>query len=134
MMRQPSAPRMQRGAAFFPKALAFCADLRYNGQDRAKEDDPVRMLLKGGLVYEHGSFSPMDIEVTDGVVTARGASLFPSGGTEQVFPLNGLFVFPGFADVHVHLREPGFSIRKPLPPAPVPAPGAATPPCAPCPI
>ena len=72
----------------------------------------MRMLLKGGLVYEHGSFSPMDIEVTDGVVTARGASLFPSGNAEQVFPLNGLFVFPGFADVHVHLREPGFSYKE----------------------
>ena len=72
----------------------------------------MRMLLKGGLVYDHGSFSPMDIEVTDGVVTARGASLFPSGGSEQVFPLNGLFVFPGFADVHVHLREPGFSYKE----------------------
>ena len=72
----------------------------------------MRMLLKGGLVYDHGSFSPMDIEVTDGVVTARGASLFPSGSSEQVFPLNGLFVFPGFADVHVHLREPGFSYKE----------------------
>ena len=72
----------------------------------------MRMLLKGGLVYDHGSFSPMDMEITDGVVTARGASLFPSGGTEQVFPLNGLFVFPGFADVHVHLREPGFSYKE----------------------
>ena len=71
----------------------------------------MRMLLKNGLVYERGTFVPMDIEVTDGIVTGRGHSL----SSEQpgvVFELNGLHVFPGFVDVHVHLREPGFSYKE----------------------
>ena len=71
----------------------------------------MRMLLKKGLVYERGTFVPMDIELTDGIVTGRGDSLL-SGQPDVVFELNGLHVFPGFVDVHVHLREPGFSYKE----------------------
>jgi len=70
------------------------------------------MLLKGGRVYDHGELIPMDIEITDGIVTARGASISPQPYTDRVFHLNGLSVFPGFVDVHVHLREPGFSYKE----------------------
>ena len=31
---------------------------------------------------------------------------------DRVFDLDGLSVFPGFADAHVHLREPGFSYKE----------------------
>ena len=72
----------------------------------------MRMLLKGGRVYDHGELIPMDIEITDGIVTARGASILPTPYTDRVFHLNGLSVFPGFVDVHVHLREPGFSYKE----------------------
>jgi len=72
----------------------------------------VRMLLKGGQVYDRGTFVPVDIEVTDGVVTARGASISNASEYDRVFHLNGLHVFPGFVDVHVHLREPGFSYKE----------------------
>ena len=71
----------------------------------------MRMLLKQGLVYERGTFVPMDIELTDGMVTGWGASL-SSDRSDVVFELNGLHVFPGFVDVHVHLREPGFSYKE----------------------
>ena len=30
----------------------------------------------------------------------------------SVYDLNGNFVFPGFCDVHVHFREPGFSYKE----------------------
>ena len=30
----------------------------------------------------------------------------------SVYDLNGKFVFPGFCDVHVHFREPGFSYKE----------------------
>lgn len=71
----------------------------------------MKTLLKGGLVYDHGALVPMDIEVTDGVITARAASILPTADS-RVFELNGLAVFPGFVDVHVHLREPGFSYKE----------------------
>ncbi len=70
----------------------------------------MRMLLKGGQVYENGHLVPMDIEVTDGVVTGRGQAI--SSNADKVFDCRGLAVFPGFADVHVHLREPGFSYKE----------------------
>ena len=70
----------------------------------------MRMLLKGGLVYEHGHLVPMDVEITDGIVTGRGEAI--SSNAEKVYDCRGLAVFPGFADVHVHLREPGFSYKE----------------------
>ena len=70
----------------------------------------MQMLLKDGLVYENGHLVPMDIEVTDGIVTGRGQAI--SSNADKVFDCRGLAVFPGFADVHVHLREPGFSYKE----------------------
>lgn len=70
----------------------------------------MRMLLKGGLVYEQGRLVPMDLEITDGVVTGRGQAF--SSGADMVFDCHGMAAFPGFADVHVHLREPGFSYKE----------------------
>ncbi|MBQ7138720.1 MAG: dihydroorotase, partial [Clostridia bacterium] len=68
------------------------------------------MLLKGGQVYDHGQLVAMDIEVTDGIVTGRGQAI--SSNFDKVYDCRGLAVFPGFADVHVHLREPGFSYKE----------------------
>ena len=70
----------------------------------------MRMLLKGGQVYDHGQLVAMDIEVTDGIVTGRGQAI--SSNADKVYDCRGLAVFPGFADVHVHLREPGFSYKE----------------------
>ena len=70
----------------------------------------MRMLLKGGQVYDHGQLVAMDIEVTDGIVTGRGQAI--SSNADKVFDCRGYAVFPGFADVHVHLREPGFSYKE----------------------
>ena len=71
----------------------------------------MRMLLKGGLMYDEGRLLPMDLVVEDGVISARGSGL-SAEGADHVFELNGLAVFPGFVDVHVHLREPGFSYKE----------------------
>ena len=70
----------------------------------------MRILLKGGQVYDRGQLVPMDIEVTDGIVTGRGQAI--SSNADKVFDCRGFAVFPGFADVHVHLREPGFSYKE----------------------
>lgn len=70
----------------------------------------MRMLLKGGQVYAHGHLVPMDVEITDGVVTRCDKDI--STIADKVFDCRGLAVFPGFADVHVHLREPGFSYKE----------------------
>ena len=70
----------------------------------------MRVLLKGGQVYDHGRLVPMDVEVEDGIVTGLGLAV--SSNADQVYDCRGFAVFPGFADVHVHLREPGFSYKE----------------------
>jgi len=47
-----------------------------------------------------------DVWIEGGVVQGVGADLSPSGAEE--FDATGLIVAPGFIDMHVHLREPGF--------------------------
>ncbi|MGN0779298.1 MAG: dihydroorotase [Aristaeellaceae bacterium] len=71
----------------------------------------MRMLLKGGQVYDEGRLLPMDLMVEDGIIASRGMDL-SNEKVDTVFDLNGLAVFPGFVDVHVHLREPGFSYKE----------------------
>ena len=60
-----------------------------------------------------------------------GASI--AGSALSALDSSRFVVFPGFCDVHVHFREPGFSIRRPSPRAAGLPPGAATRRSAPCP-
>ncbi len=59
----------------------------------------MRILLKNGSVFSGGAFTPQGVSIGSVSVSA-------------VFDCTGLAVFPGFADVHVHLREPGFSYKE----------------------
>ncbi len=51
----------------------------------------------------NGQGNPVDISVSGGVF---------GGASDTVFKFNNCAVFPGFIDVHVHLREPGFSYKE----------------------
>ncbi len=70
----------------------------------------MQWLLKGGAALCRGEWRQMDVEVTDGVVTGRAPAI--SSASAKVLDCRGLALFPGFADVHVHLREPGFSYKE----------------------
>ena len=48
-----------------------------------------------------------DVWIEDGVIKGVGANLTAAAGAE-VIDATGLIVAPGFIDMHVHLREPGF--------------------------
>lgn len=71
----------------------------------------MRTLLKGGLLYEDSCWRRSDVEITDGIVSACGENLI-SHSPDVVLDIDGLAVFPGFVDVHTHLREPGFSYKE----------------------
>lgn len=73
----------------------------------------MKLLLSGGTVYtERGdSFSKCDISVSDGKIDFISPHI-SSKGFDAVYNLKSLFVFPGLVDVHVHLREPGFSYKE----------------------
>jgi dihydroorotase len=67
----------------------------------------ARMLIKNGRVVDpaNGIDAVMDVLVADGKIEKVGRRLRP--GDVEVIDAKGLHVFPGFVDMHVHLREPG---------------------------
>lgn len=71
----------------------------------------MRHLLKDAFVYQNGTFQKRDIAVVNGVIQSIGVSI-PFGGFDNVFHLDNSYIIPGFVDVHVHLREPGFSYKE----------------------
>lgn len=71
----------------------------------------MEYLLKNASVYQNGCVGVSDILVRGGRIVAIGRELVPNPGT--VTPsLPHTVIFPGFVDVHVHLREPGFSYKE----------------------
>ncbi len=66
-----------------------------------------RLLVSGGRVVDPASNRDgvFDLLLEDGVV-ARVEPDLPAAGA-KVFDASGLLVFPGFIDLHAHLREPG---------------------------
>ena len=68
------------------------------------------LLLAGGMVYQGGTFVSADVAVSDGRIVSVSPNL-PRGGY-SVVEVNDCWIFPGFVDVHVHLREPGFSYKE----------------------
>ncbi len=69
---------------------------------RACAEVKMELTLKGGYVYANGHFEKKDVTV----------SFFDFPFSDSVVDISGKYIFPGFADVHVHLREPGFSYKE----------------------
>ncbi|MBQ8165121.1 MAG: dihydroorotase [Clostridia bacterium] len=74
--------------------------------------------LNGAKIYTDGCFRNADIVVRDGVISDILYSDGASGGEvsadkDSVFyNFKDCYIFPGFIDVHVHFREPGFSYKE----------------------
>ena len=70
----------------------------------------MRTILTGGTVLQDGVFRPMTLTISEG----RIVSCSPDAPTAdaRVIDLRGCYIVPGFVDVHVHLREPGFSYKE----------------------
>lgn len=71
----------------------------------------MRTLIKNALVYTGSKFKKTDVLIEDSVIHSLGIAI-PKNGVDRVFDFNNCFLFPGFVDVHVHLREPGFSYKE----------------------
>ncbi len=61
--------------------------------------------LRNAHVYKDGFFEMGDLFLSDGTLV----SSFDGAVSVTV---DNAYIFPGFADVHVHLREPGFSYKE----------------------
>ena len=63
-----------------------------------------------GSVYRNGVLEKSDIAFSQGRIIPL--SSLPQTGSVIVSPLEGKLIVPGLVDVHVHLREPGFSYKE----------------------
>ena len=73
-----------------------------------------RTLIRGGHVVDPSAgFSAIaDVLIEDGKIAARDKpGAIPLDGAE-VIDATGLYVSPGFIDMHVHLREPGYEYKE----------------------
>lgn len=68
-------------------------------------------LLKNANVYIDGSFRKTDIFIKDDIIVSVDGS-FHTDESVVSFDFNNKYIFPGFTDVHVHLREPGFLCKE----------------------
>lgn len=69
------------------------------------------LLIQNGNIYREGGFRKADLLIRNGVLHSVADQITPSEGTEVV-NAEHRYVLPGFADIHVHLREPGFSYKE----------------------
>ena len=69
----------------------------------------MNCILNDAQVYIGGKLVKQDVFIADGKVFLEYSPLFSDF---TVIPFNNRFIFPGFTDVHVHLREPGFLYKE----------------------
>ena len=70
-----------------------------------------RIILKSGTVVREGVKEQLDVVVADGKILLVGKNIEPEAG-DQVVDCAGKLVCSGLVDLHVHLREPGFSSKE----------------------
>ncbi|MEN6609066.1 MAG: dihydroorotase, partial [Bryobacteraceae bacterium] len=68
----------------------------------------ARLLIKNGRIIDPaaGRDETGDVLIVDGIIAGAGPNLEANGA--ELFDATGMIVAPGFIDMHVHLREPGF--------------------------
>mgnify|MGYP001118712432 CR=1 FL=1 len=71
----------------------------------------MRICFKHAQVWKDGSLRPADVLVSDGRIVSIGDRVSCSTDTVCIEVHNAV-IFPGFVDVHVHLREPGFEHKE----------------------
>ena len=71
----------------------------------------MKTILKGAKFYRDGRFETGDLAIEDGKIVAIGGRVALEADDRAV-DLTGCHVLPGLVDVHVHLREPGFSEKE----------------------
>lgn len=69
-----------------------------------------RILLKGGQALLPEGLAKADVLIEDGCIAAIGKQLEIADC--KVMDCTGKVISPGFVDLHVHLREPGFSYKE----------------------
>jgi dihydroorotase len=86
----------------------------------------TRLRIQGARILDPASGRDEigSVDVVDGRIEAIGAEA--SGVPDEVIEAGGLWLAPGFVDLHAHLREPGQEYQEDIETAPRPV---ATRPC-----
>ncbi len=69
-------------------------------------------LLKNGTVFTPLGFEKKDVFVSSGKVFVDSISSLDIDRTDSIIDCSDKVIIPGFTDVHVHLREPGFFYKE----------------------
>ena len=72
----------------------------------------MKALLRNGRVLSPAKNidEQLDLYIEDGIIKEIGKGLKKEGA--QIFDLTGKTIVPGFIDIHVHLREPGYEYKE----------------------
>ncbi|MBQ8209666.1 MAG: dihydroorotase [Clostridia bacterium] len=70
----------------------------------------MAILFSGATVYTGKELKKADIVVDNGCIVSVGGAVNSFDG--EIVDCSGKYIFPGFVDVHVHFREPGFSYKE----------------------
>ena len=62
--------------------------------------------FKAKAIYKNGCLSSLPLVADNGIIVSSDEL------QGDIISFDGMYIFPGFADVHVHLREPGFSYKE----------------------
>ncbi len=66
----------------------------------------MKLTIKGKTLYKDGYLSSLPLFINDGVIVSRNDL------SSDIIDFSDKYIIPGFVDVHVHLREPGFSYKE----------------------
>ena len=66
------------------------------------------MILKNGLIIENNQLVKKDILIVDGLIKEVSNEIMG----DDILDVSDLLIIPGVVDVHVHLREPGYSHKE----------------------
>ena len=62
--------------------------------------------FKAKSIYTNGCLSSLPLAIENGIIVSS------DNLQGDIISFDDMYIFPGFADVHVHLREPGFSYKE----------------------
>ena len=69
------------------------------------------LVIAGGTVVTETAAFPASVAITDGRIVAIGEDgAMPAAG--ERLDASGLHILPGAIDVHVHIREPGYTHKE----------------------
>ena len=69
----------------------------------------TKILFKNGNVFYHNKLQKLDVLIENDRIAAIAQELTDA---DEIIDLKGNLLTPGFFDIHVHLREPGFQHKE----------------------